>query len=168
GGRRSMRARRPLNMPATAASPWTVRWKPVAGVRGTRPKTMASLAATDRTISAAKAANRAVPTVVTIAAASVVGASDSAAAAGSATAAVAAVRMEPSVRTSVELDLGCGHLVVGDGERRHGLRPEDPGADHRGEGPHLGIVEADGLDVVAPRHRDPVLGALELRLQRKE
>src|SRR5262249_5466846 len=42
---------------------------------------------------------------------------------------------------------------------------ERVGPDHAGKRPELGVVHAHRLDVVAPRHRDAVLGAFELRLK---
>ena len=56
------------------------------------------------------------------------------------------------------------------GELRHRLvaAEECRGPQQAGEGLELGVVGAHRLDVVAPRDRDAVLGAFELRLQRQE
>src|SRR3546814_148012 len=49
--------------------------------------------------------------------------------------------------------------------RRH-VGIEDRRPDAAGEGTQLGVVDLDRLNVVAPRHRDAIFGALELRLDR--
>ena len=69
-----------------------------------------------------------------------------------------------------EIDLGRLHLIGGDVERRHllGGRIEEGPPQAAREGRQLGIVDAHRIDVVAPRNRDAVLGALDLALQREE
>src|SRR5215471_3307360 len=60
--------------------------------------------------------------------------------------------------------------VVGGGELRHRLvsAEEGGGPEHARKGLELGIIGANRVDVVAPCDRDPVLGALELRLESQE
>src|SRR6185312_3832781 len=69
-----------------------------------------------------------------------------------------------------EIDLRQFQLVFGDREIRQrfirGVPESRP--QHRRERPQWQIVVPDGLDIVAPRHRDAVFGAFKLRLQRQE
>src|SRR5262249_7533834 len=85
---------------------------------------------------------------------------------------VAAMPMALSVcsRAPSELDLRVAPDVLGDREFRHRLaaRVERLRPEHARNGAQLGVVDAHRLDVVAPRHRDAVLGAFELRLQGEE
>src|SRR3990170_353936 len=69
-----------------------------------------------------------------------------------------------------EVDAWGLHLRWRNVEGRHRL---GGGVEHRApdaarEGGDLGVIDAHRLDVVAPRDRDPVLRAFELRLQRQE
>src|SRR5262245_50595195 len=77
----------------------------------------------------------------------------------------------PSARIEpLELHLRVALGILADGELLHRLVAlvERRRPDHAGKGAQFGVVGAHRLDVVAPRHRDAVLGALELRLQREE
>ena len=70
----------------------------------------------------------------------------------------------------LELHLRRALGLFGDGERLHRLVAfvERARPDHAGKRLELGVVGLHRLDVVAPRDRDAVLGAFELRLQREE
>src|SRR5437764_12493736 len=84
--------------------------------------------------------------------------------------AAATVRGEGIIGRPSEPDLRRPLYVFGDGEGLHRLIVT---VQHRGPDParkcaELRVVELHCLDVVAPRHRDPILGAFELGLQRQE
>jgi hypothetical protein len=70
----------------------------------------------------------------------------------------------------VELDVGRlpRRLRDAEGLHRFGVIVEQHLPDAAGERAQLGVVAADGVDVVAPRDGDAVLGALQLRLQGEE
>src|SRR4029079_4591024 len=74
------------------------------------------------------------------------------------------------LRAESELDLRWRLRCVACGKFRHWLvaagRRRSP--DHARKGTQLSIVGAHRLDIVAPRHRDAVLGPFKLRLKRKE
>ncbi len=76
----------------------------------------------------------------------------------------------PALALLLEIDLRRLHLLLGDGERLHRLVAaiENVRPDDAGESSQLGVIDAHCFDVVAPRNRDAVLGAFELRLQREE
>src|SRR5689334_23767991 len=73
---------------------------------------------------------------------------------------------------SLKLELHLRRLahVLGHGEVLHGLsvRIEERAPPAAGNGPDLGVVVLDRLDVVAPCDGDAILRALELRLKRQE
>src|SRR5262245_6711534 len=71
---------------------------------------------------------------------------------------------------ALELHLRIALGFLADGEFLHRLAAlvERRGPDHARKRAQLGVVGTHRLDVVAARHRDAVLGALELRLQRQE
>src|SRR5882724_10725862 len=73
-------------------------------------------------------------------------------------------------RNRLELDLRRALGLFGDGERLHRLvgLVERARPDHAGKRLEFGVVGLHRLDVVAPRDRNAVLGAFELRLQREK
>src|ERR1700719_818182 len=72
--------------------------------------------------------------------------------------------------TELELHGGWFRHVFCDRECLHGLvaAVEGGSPDHAGKGAQLRVVLAHRLDVVAPCHRDAILGAFELRLECKK
>src|SRR4029453_5884702 len=73
-----------------------------------------------------------------------------------------------TARSRLEFHLGRGGRVGSRLEERPGMKAWEAGDEGRREGAGGGVVVAHGLVELPALHGDPVLGSLELALQRKE
>ena len=81
------------------------------------------------------------------------------------------VTSAPSAYQGVsEFHLRRGLRIIICGELCHGFVGAEKccGPQYAGEGFERGIVDPHRLDIVAPRNSNPIFGAFELRLERKE